>query len=83
MLQVIILLTAMINKNAQNVMYQNQALGIHISHKLTSQLSYHKKVRLQNFISVTGIQRTGAITRNGYALTQHLSDANSGMVAIL
>jgi len=35
------LLMALINKHAQNVMYQNQALGIH-----RSRVSQHKKVIL-------------------------------------
>ena len=77
------LLTAFINKHTQNVMYQNQALGIHITRKITSRLSQHTKVILQNFISVTGTQTTDAITYSGYALRQHSSDANSDMAAIL
>jgi len=78
------LLTAVINKQAQNVMYQNQALGIHITCKITSRLPWHKKKKSYAVkFSVTGTQTTDAITRKGYALRQHSSDANSGMAAIL
>jgi len=64
-------------------MYQNQALGIQISHKIRSQLSQHKKVTLLNCIEVTGTQTTDAKTWNGYTFRQHSSEANSGMAVIL